>query len=84
LLTSPTDQPDSISLISLDSSADRRLSVPIDSDAFGAGTAVFSPDGRWLFVAGRVGRLYAVDVRTGQPRDLGVTLPPVTQLSVRN
>ncbi len=49
----------------------------------GDDTMAWSPDGRWLFVAGADGRLCPIDATTGQVHDLGVTLPPVTQVAVR-
>lgn len=44
----------------------------------------WSPDSRWLFVTTATGALKAIDPRTGAIRGLGVTLPPVTYLAVRN
>ena len=46
------------------------------------GSAAFSPDGRWLFVADEYGRLVAVDVRTGQTQRIA-TASPVLQVAVR-
>jgi len=45
---------------------------------------VWSPDSRWLFVVGGGGRLYAIDSSTARVTDLGIPLPPVDQLAVRN
>ncbi len=44
----------------------------------------WSPDGSWLFVAASGGRLVAVNPRTRRVQGLGVTLPYVTQVTVRD
>jgi hypothetical protein len=44
---------------------------------------VWSPDGRWLFVAAAGGKLDAVDTRTGRIEGLGVRLPAVDQVAIR-
>jgi hypothetical protein len=44
----------------------------------------WSPDGNWLFVAASGGRLVAVNARTRRVQGLGVTLPYVTQVAVRD
>jgi hypothetical protein len=44
---------------------------------------VWSPDGRWLFVAAAGGKLVVVDARTGRAEGLGVTLPAVDQVAIR-
>jgi hypothetical protein len=68
-------------LINLDSGSDRPLTVPI-ADASAPDPMVFSPDGRWLFVAGLDGVLYGVRTATGVGQALDVNLPPVKQLAV--
>jgi hypothetical protein len=45
--------------------------------------AVWSPDGRWLFVADAGRGLAVIDAATGEVRDLGVSLPAIEQLAVR-
>jgi len=45
---------------------------------------VWSPDSRWLFSAAGNGALQVINPRTGQVRSLGVALPPVTYLAVRD
>ncbi|MEV0157705.1 hypothetical protein AB0H57_28840 [Micromonospora sp. NPDC050686] len=72
----------SLHLLDLVSGADRRLEVPVDQPGGGAGLA-WSPDGRWLFVAGEHGQLFAVDASTGRVRGVGVELPPIHQLAIR-
>ena len=70
-------------LIDLESGVDRRFDVPLGPvDDFAM--MVWSPDSRWLFVVGGGGRLYAIDSSTGRVSDLGIPLPPVDQLAVRN
>jgi hypothetical protein len=44
---------------------------------------VWSPDGRWLFVAATGGKLVVVDTRTGRAESLGVKLPAVEQVAIR-
>jgi hypothetical protein len=44
---------------------------------------VWSPDGRWLFVAASGGQLVVVNPRTGQADSLGVSLPAVDQVAIR-
>ena len=69
-------------LLDLSSGAQRRVPMNI-GQAIGNGTAVWSPDGRWLFAIGSRGQVRVVDPRTLQVRPLGVALPPLTQLAVR-
>ncbi len=45
---------------------------------------VWSPDGNWLFVVGSGGRLLAVNAHSRQVQGLGVTLPYVTQVAIRD
>jgi hypothetical protein len=72
-----------VHLLDLVSGADRRLDVPIDR-SFNDAPMAWSPDSRWLFIAGGRGRLFPVDVATAQVRDLGRPLPPINQLAIRN
>jgi hypothetical protein len=74
--------PVSVHLIRLSSGADRQLDVPVGPDIFD-GNMVWSPDGRWLFVV-QGGTLRVVDAASGKVGDLGVPLPQVTQLAIRN
>jgi WD40 repeat protein len=48
-----------------------------------ADSVAWSPDGHWLFAATHDGRVRVLDARTGAARDLGVGLPPLTQLVLR-
>jgi hypothetical protein len=72
-----------VHLIDLVSGVDRRLDVPIDQ-SFNSAPLAWSPDSRWLFIAGAGGRLFPVDIAAAQVRDLGLALPPIYDLVVRN
>ncbi|HVX45799.1 MAG TPA: hypothetical protein VHC49_18055, partial [Mycobacteriales bacterium] len=69
-------------VLSLRTGIDTLISVPLDSQAIQPGTIVWSPDSRWLFVAGADGRVYAVDARSSSVHYLN-QIPPVTQLAIR-
>lgn len=71
-------------LVDLGSGADQPLAVSTDQGSFNDGILAWSPDSRRLFVAAAGGRLFAVDAHTGDVRDLGVALPPISQLAVRS
>ena len=80
-----------VHLISLRSGANRNLKIvmgtPGTNVLLGAElndqSMAWSPDSRWLFVAAAGGKLVVVDARTGRAEDLGLTLPPVTQVAIR-
>ena len=69
-------------LVDIADGEDRVLPLPsqVNGDS---STLAWSPDGRWLFVASPTGTLYTVEAATGQVRDLGVHLPPISQVVVR-
>lgn len=71
-----------VHLLDLVSGVERPLAVPIGPWQ-GVDGAVWSPDGRWLFLVGDRGQLVVVEPGTGRARDLGVQLPMVSQLAVR-
>jgi hypothetical protein len=74
-------------LLDLSSGAARRTAVSISSnqDNGGYGSSfVWSPDSRWLFVDDAKGRLLVLDSHTGHAVDLGVNLPPLSQLALRS
>jgi hypothetical protein len=71
-------------LIGLASGTDRQVTVPLDEGSSGDQTLAWSPDSRWLFVVAARGELAAVNARTRRAEGLGVTLPPVSQIAVRN
>jgi hypothetical protein len=69
-------------LIRLDTGTDRRVNVTLGQyPEFGS--IVWSPDSRWLFVAGGGGHLYPIEAATGTLFDLGVQLPQVSHLAIR-
>ena len=69
----------SVHLIDMSNGKDRGLAVPVRGDGDGM---VWSPDGRWLFVAGTDARVHAIDP-TGRDHDLGVRLPLLDELTIR-
>jgi hypothetical protein len=71
-------------LINLVSGADQRITVPMYQESLGPQALAWSPDSRWLFFITARGYLAAVNARTGRVEGLGVTLPPVIQIAVRN
>jgi hypothetical protein len=73
-----------VRLVSLTSGTEHAVAAPLDQQTIQAGTIVWSPDSRWLFVAGAHGELSAVDPRTSTVRGLGVQVPPVIQLAIRD
>jgi hypothetical protein len=71
-------------LINLASGADQRVAVPVYQESSGLQALAWSPDSRWLFIVTARGRLAAVNARTERVQGLGLTLPPVSQIAVRN
>lgn len=65
-------------LLGLAPGARRRVQGPT-----GDGAAVWSPDSRWLFLAGSDGAVWAVDPATAAATMLGISLAPPVQLAVR-
>lgn len=78
------DQTAAVHLLDLNSGADERLSVLTNQSSFDLGSLVWSPDSRWLFIAAANGHLAVVDVRTRQVRDLGISLPNLSQIAIRS
>jgi hypothetical protein len=71
-------------LLDLKRGTDHWLAVPIDQGAaFDNETVAWSPESRWLFVAGLKGKLLVVDTHTHRVHHLGLALPPITQVAVR-
>ena len=70
-----------VHLINLKTGANRNLGIPLGAD-FSDESMVWSPDGRWLFVAAADGKLVAVDARTGKAAILP-RLPAVTEVAIR-
>jgi hypothetical protein len=69
-------------LVDVATGQDRVLPLPGQMNGENS-TMAWSPDGRWLFVASPTGTLYIVEAATGQARDIGVPLPPISQIVVR-
>jgi hypothetical protein len=73
----------SLHLLDLRTGADRTLSLPVSQDADNE-TMAWSPDSRWLFVVTDVGAVRVVNASTGQVGRLGVQLPFISQVAVRD
>jgi hypothetical protein len=71
-------------LVSLATGADQRIPVPLGPDSVGTGKLAWSPDSRWLFVVTAHGGLAAVNAGTRSVGGLGVRLPWLSQIAVRN
>jgi hypothetical protein len=71
-------------LVSLATGADQRIAVPLGPDSVGAATMAWSPDSRWLFVVTAHGGLAAVNAATQRVQGLGVRLPWLRQIAIRN
>jgi hypothetical protein len=69
-------------LIRLAAGEDRRLDLSL-AQYPDFGSMVWSPDSRWLFVAGSGGQLFPIEAATGTVVALGTQLPPVSQLAIR-
>lgn len=70
-------------LVDLRTGAGRDTHVTLSIDA-GASALAFTPDSSRIVVATADGSLQVVDVRSGAVRSLGVSLPPVRQVSIRD
>jgi hypothetical protein len=82
LLSYGRDQTLRLSLLSLVTGADRPLDVALSDN--GPDNVAWAPDSRWLFAATDTGSSIAIDPQTQAVCGLGVALPPVAQLAVRN
>ena len=69
--------------ISLVSGAVRPIAVPVNENA-SSQTMAWSPDSQWLFVLAANGNVLAVNSRTGKVQSLGIPLPALTQLTIRD
>jgi hypothetical protein len=69
-------------LIGLSTGDDRRIDLSLGQYP-DVGSMVWSPDSRWLFVAGGGGRLFPIEGATGDVHDLGVQLPPLSHVAIR-
>jgi hypothetical protein len=70
-------------LINLSSGVSHAVAVQLAANPSNESLA-WSPDGNWLFVAASGGRLLAVNAHSRHVQGLGVTLPYVTQVAVRD
>jgi len=71
-------------LINLVSGADQQISVSLDQGSAEDQTLAWSPDSRWLFIVAAQGELVAINARSRHVEGLGVKLPPIGQIAVRN
>jgi len=71
-------------LLNLVSGADQQISASLDQESAGDQTLAWSPDSRWLFIVAAHGELAAVNARTQRVEGLGVKLPRIGQIAVRN
>lgn len=72
-----------VHLLDLRSGTNRLLSLPISENGANE-TMAWSPDGRWLFVVTDTGAVRAVNASTGRLASLGVRLPFISQIAVRD
>jgi hypothetical protein len=75
-------EPPAVHLIDLASGKKHEIEVSADPNAYGTSGMVWSPDSRWLFLV-TDNRLVAVDPRTRVVHELGVNLPPIAQVTIR-
>ena len=73
----------SLHLVDLGSGADRVLDLPVSQDVDNEIMA-WSPDSKWLFVVTDVGAVQVVNASTGRVSSLGVRLPFISQVAVRD
>jgi hypothetical protein len=71
-------------LINLVSGSDQQIGVSLDQESAARQTLAWTPDSRWLFVVAARGELAAVNARTRHVEGLGVELPALSQIVVRN
>ncbi len=72
----------SLKLVDLASGAVTTIDVPV-TQASSSQMLAWSPDSRWLFVADAGGQLLAVDQVSHRVESLGVPLPDIIQIAVR-
>jgi hypothetical protein len=73
----------SVHIVDLATGADRRINATIATPLDDNGM-VWSPDSRWLFIAGAHGALFSVDATIGRVHELRLRLPPLAQLAIRD
>ena len=73
-----------LQLLNLVSGSDQQIPVSLDAESAADQMLAWSPDSRWLFVVTGQGKLAVVDARTGHVEGLGVSLPSLSLIAVRN
>ena len=73
-----------LQLLNLVSGSDQQIPVSLDAESLTYQMLAWSPDSRWLFVVTAQGKLAVVDARTGHVESLGVSLPSLSLIAVRN
>jgi hypothetical protein len=73
-----------LQLLNLVSGSDQQIPVSLDAESATDQMLAWSPDSRWLFVVTAQGKLAVVDARTGHVEGLGVSLPSLSLIAVRN
>jgi len=71
-------------LLNLVSGSDQQISVSLDEESATDPSLAWSPDSRWLFVVAAQGKLAAVDARTRRVEGVGVEIPSLSLIAVRN
>jgi hypothetical protein len=71
-------------LLSLTNGRDHRVDVTLDQGSASAQTLAWSPDSRWLFVVAANGTLAVVNARTQYIENIGVNVPSVSEIVIRN
>jgi hypothetical protein len=73
-----------LQLLNLMNGRNHRINVTLYQGSAGAQTLAWSPDSRWLFVVAANGTLAAVNGRTQHIENIGVNIPSVSQIAIRN
>jgi hypothetical protein len=73
-----------LQLLNLRNGRDHRISVTLYQGSAGIQTLAWSPDSRWLFAVAANGTLAAVNARTRHIENIGVNVPSVSQIAIRN
>ena len=73
-----------LQLLSLMNGRDHRINVTLYQGSAGIQTLAWSPDSRWLFVVAANGTLAVVNARTRHIENIGVNVPSVSQIAIRN
>jgi hypothetical protein len=71
-------------LLNLMNGRDHRINVTVYQGSAGIQTLAWSPDSRWLFVVAANGTLTVVNAHTRHIENIGVNVPSVSQIAIRN